>query len=158
MTNTTNYGFNLPDGEDFYNIEDFNENMEKIDTLMFESELAISDMSSNITGLIGKTNDSVGTTSSGTVMGKLNKIISNSSSTTSSVIRKITKGVSESETVTVSLTNASKCFVILNCNVGVSGSSQALGDCVHLVSLTSTKMTVSCDHSYGYSYQIIEFY
>ncbi len=157
MRTTVNYGFNMPDLEDFYNIEDFNENMESIDTIMYENELAVNDMSSEIKSVIGETADTGATASTGTVMGKLNYIIS----APSSPIKKIIKGVSSSETVTISVSDPDKCIVILNCEVGVSGSSQAYGDGVHLVSLTATKMTVirpeKYESAYSYSYQIVEF-
>ena len=38
MKNTTNYGFNLPEKGDFYNVEDFNENAEIVDAKLKEFE------------------------------------------------------------------------------------------------------------------------
>ena len=35
-TGTTNYGLKKPDAEDFYNVEDFNENFDKVDAAMQE--------------------------------------------------------------------------------------------------------------------------
>ena len=157
MRTTVNYGFNMPDLEDFYNIEDFNENMESIDTIIHENEISVNEMSSDIKSVIGETTDTGATESTGTVMGKLNYIIS----APSSPIKKIIKGVSKEDEVTISVSDPDKCIVILNCGVGVSGSSQAYGDGVHLVSLTATKMTVvrpeKYDSTYSYSYQIVEF-
>ncbi len=49
-TYTENYNLTMPEAEDYYNVEDFNENFETIDTLMAENE-------SNIT----EVNDKIGT-------------------------------------------------------------------------------------------------
>ena len=40
MQNTTNYGLNKPDLEDFYNVNDFNENMDTIDAALFALQSA----------------------------------------------------------------------------------------------------------------------
>lgn len=44
MENTEHYNLNLPDGEDIYNINDFNQNTEKIDDLIYDIEEDIADM------------------------------------------------------------------------------------------------------------------
>lgn len=60
---TDNLNLTLPESTDFVNIQDINGNMETIDTAF---------------GTIGGTTDTGGSTTSGTVMGKLNKIIGGS--------------------------------------------------------------------------------
>jgi hypothetical protein len=68
LTNTENYNLNLPDADDFYNIEDINENMETIDAAMFSLEENI-----------GQTAEKIGSsadTGTETVMAKLNSVIS----------------------------------------------------------------------------------
>ena len=87
MKNTVNYGLNMPDLDDFYNINDFNENAETIDNVMHENELAINALSENtqaaldgVSEKIGETTDTGATENTGTVMGKLNKNIENSDS------------------------------------------------------------------------------
>ena len=59
---TDNLNLTLPESTDFVNIQDINGNMETIDTAF---------------GTIGDTTDTGGSTTSGTVMGKLNAIITN---------------------------------------------------------------------------------
>ena len=44
MENTEHYNLNLPDGEDIYNINDFNQNTEKIDDLIYDINEDIADM------------------------------------------------------------------------------------------------------------------
>lgn len=82
MRNTVNYGLNMPDLEDFYNVEDFNENAEIIDDAIHENELAINTLSEEtqsaldgVSDKIGNTEDTGATDSTGTVMGKLNTTI-----------------------------------------------------------------------------------
>lgn len=84
MKNTVNYGLNMPDLDDFYNINDFNENAEIIDDVMHENELAINALSEKtqaaldgISEKIGNTDDTGATASTGTAMGKLNVLIKN---------------------------------------------------------------------------------
>ena len=36
MQKTEHYELNLPEGDDYYNVEDFNENAEKLDEIIFE--------------------------------------------------------------------------------------------------------------------------
>ena len=60
---TDNLNLTLPESTDFVNIQDINGNMETIDTAF---------------GTIGGTTDTGGSATSGTVMGKLNKIIGGS--------------------------------------------------------------------------------
>ena len=77
MQNTTYYGLNKPDLNDFYNVEDFNENMDTIDTALFELQSAgVGDeVIEEIKALIGAAGDTGGSTSAGSVMGKLNTLI-----------------------------------------------------------------------------------
>lgn len=44
MENTEHYNLNLPDGEDIYNINDFNQNTEKLDDLIYDINEDIADM------------------------------------------------------------------------------------------------------------------
>lgn len=77
MKNTVNYGLNKPDLEDFYNINDFNENMDIIDAELFALQSA--GVGEEIKNLIGNTGDTGATDNSGTVMGKENLIIQQAS-------------------------------------------------------------------------------
>ena len=69
MTHTENYNLNMPDDDDFFDAEHMNENMETIDTAMHDMEVKTADFEDKI----GSSSDT-GTT---TIMGKLNKYLSN---------------------------------------------------------------------------------
>jgi len=71
VTNTENYNLNLPEADDFYNIEDINENMETIDAMMYSLEENIGQTAEKI----GATADTGGSKTAGTVMAKLNALI-----------------------------------------------------------------------------------
>lgn len=72
------------------------------------------------TDLIGSTSDTGGSTTSGTVMGKLNKLISDSGSTSSvPIIKSVQRGTTSSSTVTLQHTvNPDKCIVLLENEIG----------------------------------------
>lgn len=44
MKNTKNYGLKKPEGTDFYNVEDFNENMDAVDAKLFAVEMTASEV------------------------------------------------------------------------------------------------------------------
>jgi hypothetical protein len=70
METTTNYSLNMPSQEDFYNIDDINENMETIDAVMYELEQG----TSGVAEKIGSSDDAGGSETAGTVMAKLNTV------------------------------------------------------------------------------------
>lgn len=70
METTTNYSLNMPSQEDFYNIDDINENMETIDAVMYELEQG----TSGVAEKIGSSDDAGGSETAGTVMAKLNAV------------------------------------------------------------------------------------
>jgi len=76
LTNTENYNLNLPDADDFYNIEDINENMETIDAAMYSLEENIGQTAEKV----GTTTDTGGSATAGTAMAKLNALITSLSS------------------------------------------------------------------------------
>lgn len=79
MKKTTNYNLAKPDQEDFYNVDDFNGNMDIIDQALGNTEGLdeIKEKVTNINNNVGTTTDPAGTTTTGTVMGKLNNLLSN---------------------------------------------------------------------------------
>lgn len=165
MTTTSNYNLNMPSQEDFYNIDDINENMQTIDGTLFDIEKSTTDLSQKV----GNTNDTGATQSTGTVMGKLNNIMKATQNSNPSVIRRIQRGNITStgkQTIEINITDANKTMVIFSTNyISGSSSSHRFGSAVSLISLTNTNMTVI--HGYpdqitkvenNCSYQLIEFY
>lgn len=83
-TNTENYGLVKPDDEDFYNVEDFNGNADKIDAALKVLADAMGDNAAleeikvkvDVIGTnIGKTTDTGGTQTAGSLMAKANTVI-----------------------------------------------------------------------------------
>lgn len=141
-----------------------------------------------ISGLIGTTTDTGGSTTAGSVMGKLNGVMSTLANTPIvSAVKSIQRGTvtftSNYENMQISLStrvNPNKCMVLLD-SADASGGFGAVstssggineggyGQVSTVVSLTSTKLTISPsftayygrDTSYHYgpvSWQVIEFY
>ncbi len=80
-TTTKNYSLKKPEQEDFYNIDDFNENADIIDaqlkTLSDEVEkVAQNEEVVQINRKVGSTADSGGSSAAGSIFAKLNKVIS----------------------------------------------------------------------------------
>lgn len=74
-TYTENYNLEMPDQNDFYNIDVQNQNMQKIDTALAAAGNN-PELEGNVAGLvekIGTTTDVGGSNTTGSVMGKLNK-------------------------------------------------------------------------------------
>ncbi len=88
VTNKTeNYGLNKPEQDDFYNVDDFNENADIIDEQLKALSNSIGNAAQEssldiIDEKIGETGDTNGTKTSGTVFGKLNKVITDNESHT----------------------------------------------------------------------------
>lgn len=71
MKNTENYGFNLPEKGEFYNVDDFNENFEGIDGKLKEFEDGTTPVG-NANKLGGKDASEYFTTDGGTINGNVN--------------------------------------------------------------------------------------
>lgn len=79
-TYTENYNLEMPDQNDFYNIDVQNQNMQKIDTALAAAGNN-PELEGNVAGLVekvGTTTDVGGSDTTGSVMGKLNNIITSS--------------------------------------------------------------------------------
>ena len=133
------------------------------------------------TDLIGSTSDTGGSATAGTVMGKLNKLISDSGSTsTVPIIKSVQRGniTSASKTLAQSV-DPDKCIVLLESqysgvcafqNSSDSGYAVYQNRATKFVSLTATTLTVELGVYYYLSssswrtkanpttYQIVEFY
>lgn len=80
-TTTENYGLKKPEQEDFYNIDDFNENADIIDTQLKTlsdevKKAAQNDEVTQVNQKVGSTADSGGSSTAGSIFAKLNKVIS----------------------------------------------------------------------------------
>lgn len=80
-TNTENYNLIKPDQEDFYNVDDFNNNADIIDSQLktLSDGLGSAAQESTVNSIntkIGETENTGGSTTAGTIFAKLNKIIS----------------------------------------------------------------------------------
>ena len=89
-TSTENYGLKKPDQEDFYNVNDFNANADIIDSQLkaLSDCLGSAAQESTLSGInskIGETGNTGGTSTSGSVFAKLNKIITDAASSSSSI-------------------------------------------------------------------------
>ena len=89
------YNLKKPSQEDFYNVDDFNDNADKIDAALYAADVklgqaaqesTLEDVKTDVAGVkadiaavsnkVGTTTDSGGSDKTGTVMGKLNNLIS----------------------------------------------------------------------------------
>lgn len=104
-TYTEHYNLTMPENDDYYHVEDFNENFETIDSLMAETENGISEVNDKI----GTTDDS----ETGSVFGKLNAlqhVMGNGFSIIKS-IQHFTTGANK--TFNIQTVDPDKCIVIL---------------------------------------------
>lgn len=75
---TKNYNLLKPDDKDFYDVKHINDNMDTVDEELYklnQKTVLLDETVVDISGLIGKKTDTGGTTAEGTVMAKLNKIL-----------------------------------------------------------------------------------
>ncbi len=184
MKNTVNYGLNMPDLDDFYNINDFNENAETIDNVMHENELAINALSENtqtaldgVSEKIGNTNDTGATDNTGTVMGKLNSLLAGGGgikNVQSGAIHQIVKPNSEIKVdanfasyryidFTISAVNLTKTFVIVSTPIGLDERPSTHFTCGRLINETTLRIYANSGNNNGYRldaiyWQVIEFY
>lgn len=151
----------------------------KTDTNTIKSNVA--DIKSD-TDLIGSTTDTGGSTTAGTVMGKLNKLISESA-TPVPVIKSVQRGnITKAATTLAQSVDPNKCIVLLDSeysglyayrNSSDSGYKTYQNSATMFVSLTATTLTVELGYYYvpnitssssweskvnPTTYQIIEFY
>ena len=147
-TYTENYSLLKPGEEDFYSIEDFNENMDTIDTLMAENETAVN----GIDGKIGNPGD----TGTGTLFGAVAAAGNNTGSVIKSIQRVTAYGnISLSKTIDINKVDTSKTFVIMERLRGAVDSHASVS-----YSLSSTSITVSASNSsneISIGFWIIEF-
>ena len=146
-TYTENYSLLKPGDEDFYNVEDFNDNMDTIDTLLAENEAAVT----NIDAKIGNPGDSGTNTLFGAVA---------NAGGSGSVIKKIKYfSVSASghtkKSFNLGTVNINKTFVLME---RLAESSNDLAEVDYSLSSTSLSVEVSSTSSaYSIGFWVIEF-
>lgn len=135
-TYTENYNLEMPDQNDFYNIDVQNQNMQKIDTAL----AAVgnnSELEGNVAELVekvGTTTDVGGSDTTGSVMGKLNAMLGMGA--VKSVQRGTTTGAT---TVTIAAVDMAKSIVI----------SRSKGSAGYVAARGSISGSLSGDASYG---------
>lgn len=109
---------------------------------------------------IGNAADTGGSVAAGTVMGKLNVLLSNLS-----VIKSIQRGTitmeqggSGNKTISIGAINPNKTFVYLDGFSGSSGNSGSGRDSTYVTELTNNELTVYFTTHCTIGYEIIEFY
>lgn len=164
-TYTPNYRLKKPAQEDFFDVQDANGNMDTLDTQLYSLATALGKAADKPTldalvNLIGRTNNTGGTTNAGTVMAKLNAIQTLFSTLPKGVVKSIQRGTTKETTVTIYKVDPAKCFVILNNSVLKTNSGMVSGTI--LSSLSSTRLSIYVNSAEGEkrttSWQVIEFY
>ena len=134
-TYTENYNLTMPEEEDYYDVEKFNENFETIDALMAENEKATTEI-----------NEKIGTPENGE---SIFSLLKNSDISLIKSIQKVKYTIAKdtsSGSISINEVNPEKCIVIFE-RLNDSTSS----GCIRLdYTLTATSINVS-HHSYDYS-------
>jgi len=152
-TFTENYNLIKPDQEDYYDIQNFNENMDAIDLQMALTEQEIAGVSEKI----GTSEDEI----TNTVFGKLNGIeaaVSQGTSPIKSIQRVIYLSKSNDTTLEIKTVDPNKCIVLMDELYSSSGTRPYTG-----YTLNANSLVISHDVSVGsydirMGYWIIEFY
>lgn len=184
---TTNYGLSIMDDNEYVDQNVINENMQKIDTAIFEAgnnEV----LEGNVAGLvekIGTTTDVGGSNTAGSTMAKLNALlktmgISNTSLadliislSNRGMVKSVQRGTAAiisgtTKAITISAVNINKSVVVLNGARKFSSSGGTINIFpFYLSSLASTSITIKTEEMSGAnitagteycSWQVIEFY
>ena len=131
-TYTENYNLTLPAENEYYNVEDFNENFETIDTMMAENEAVSNEINEKIgTPENGETVFSLLKNSGGSVIKSIQRILYSYSSSNTSVSKEINE------------VNPSKCIVIMERLYDTSNSGTAQ------VAYTLNATTLDISHGSG---------
>ncbi len=171
---TKNYNLLKPDDKDFYDIEHINGNMDIVDEeldKLNQKTMQLDETVADISGLIGVKTDTGGTNTEGTVMAKLNALLSKVSSGVG--IKSVQRGsfvedfnveTVKTTRINISTVNPQKTFVIINggLSAGYSNSSSAVRGYVGTVASTyfnycagRASLTIGAG---TVGYQVIEFY
>ena len=152
-TFTENYSLIQPDEEDYYDVNDFNENMDTLDAQLFATEQSMEGVSEKI--------GSSGDDGTGTVFGKLNQIVSSVGGGISLVksIQKVSLSFKLSDkggSTTINPVDASRCVVIMeyltNATVEYTFSYTLTNDSISVTTTSGYSTTVK------FGFWIIEFY
>ena len=184
---TTNYNLEMPEKNEFYNVDVQNQNMQKIDTAIFEAGNN-PELEGNVAGLvekIGNTTDVGGSNTAGSAMAKLNALLKTMGSSNTSLadliislsnrgmVKSVQRGTAAiisgtTKAITISAVNINKSVVVLN---GARKFSSSGGTTnifpFYLSSFASTSITIKTEEMSGAnitagteycSWQVIEFY
>lgn len=152
-TFTENYSLIKPDEEDYYDVNDFNENMDTIDAQLFATEQSIDGVSEKI----GSSADS----GVSTVFGQLNQIhsaVSQGGSMIKSIQRVVVsiKTNNQNSTTSINTVDTAKCIVLMdimtNADVEYSMNYTLNTNNIYVETTSGYTKTVSL------SFWIIEFY
>lgn len=153
-TFTENYNLIKPNEADYYDISDYNENMDTIDATLAATETAVEGVSDKI----GEYSD----TETETVFSKLNQmnsILSQGSSPIKS-LQRISVSISEgktSTTATIKTVDPTKCIIIFE-RLKDGSSSSAVDYTLNATSLVITHAELSNSYTLKVGFWIIEFY
>ncbi len=154
-TFTENYNLIKPGEEDYYDVQDFNENMDAIDAQLMETEQEMAGVSEKI-GVSGDTG-------SETVFGRLAQLAANTSTTGSAIksAQYVTYSLSKdatSGTCKLKTVDPKKCFVIMERLCDNSGSLAYLRYTLSATELSLSHISYSTSHTIVFGFWIIEFY
>ena len=175
-TYTKKYRLVKPDDKDFYDVGHINGNMDIIDDTLSELEKRATTLDNtvgNISNLIGKTTDRGSTSTTGSVMAKLNALLDKVTSTQIG-IKSVQRGtfvedpvepeVETPITIKIATVNPSKTFMIITGgnSAGYAGSPSASRGYVSSLEATSftyvTGKARSIIRDIKIGYQVVEFY
>ena len=153
-TFTENYNLIKPDEADYYDVSDFNENMDAIDAQMALTEQE----TENISGKIGNSEDA----ETGSVFSKLNTIVENTSKAQSFIksIQKVTYSnpkITTSATLNISPVIPAHCVVILERLMDFTSNGCAYVN-YELTENTLNLTLGNYEQSFMVGFWIIEFY
>ena len=168
---TEQHGYNYLNEQVNAAQEEVNTLSQEVDALSQEVSGAASQASvDNIAERIGETGDTGGSSTEGTLMGKVNALVSNSDSTSENVqqiitlmgqgvtancVKSIQRGTTSAASVTISTVDPEKCLVILKDSVNSASIEYGHGTQSYVANgslfseLASTKLTIS-RNSYKY--------
>ena len=135
-TYTENYNLILPEEDDFYNVEDFNENFRSMDTALSTVEAALESIDQKLDQMAGKSSSAVKS---------IQTIITTDFNTNNANL-----------TESIQTVEPSRCIVIADKLMDSTGGSAKFS-----YTLSANNITVSCSGPSGYGkmmFQIVEFY
>lgn len=165
-TFTENYTLIKPDEADYYDVQDFNENMDTIDTQMAATALSLEETQEEVAGVSEKIGTSTDT-GSDTVFGKLTQLaetIENNIDSTPSVVKSIQHVVytvpasKSSGTVSIASVTAKKCFVIMERLQDETSGWSKITYTLSASSISVSHSTYNSTPGIKFGFWVVEFY